>query len=82
LVICFYLVFRVEIEFIRLVGFVMRRYESDHPVPSSALYAWQLLGDSVYKNNPNGERSLMLSRPRLDRGQDVSFVNILKTSFY
>ncbi|CAF1180962.1 unnamed protein product [Adineta steineri] len=56
-----------------LVGFVLRRYESAHPVPSSALYAWQLLGDSVYGKNPNGDSSVMLSRPELDGEQDINF---------
>ncbi|CAF4019656.1 unnamed protein product, partial [Adineta steineri] len=56
-----------------LVGFVMRRYESDHPIPGSALYAWQLLGDSVYAKNPRGDGSMMLYRPRLNGGQDITF---------
>ncbi|CAF4750040.1 unnamed protein product [Rotaria sp. Silwood1] len=56
-----------------LIGFVMRRYTGDRPVPSSALYAWQLLGNSVYRKNLYGDRSIMLSRPRLNREQDVNF---------
>jgi len=56
----------------RLIGFVMRRYSNDHPVPASALYAWQLLGNSVYKQNVDGDGSLMLYRPRLNTEQSVS----------
>jgi hypothetical protein len=50
----------------------MRRYPSDQPIPGSALYAWQELGNSVYQKNPLGAHSLMLHRPALDRGQGVS----------
>ncbi|CAF1477286.1 unnamed protein product [Adineta ricciae] len=56
-----------------LVGFVMRRYSSNQTIPSSALYAWQDLGNSVYHLNPNRAYSLMLRRPALDRGQSISF---------
>ncbi|CAF3670333.1 unnamed protein product [Rotaria sordida] len=56
-----------------LVGFVMRRYIGDPQVPSSALYAWQLLGNSVYQKNLYGDRSIMLSRPGLYREQDINF---------
>ena len=61
----------IEILFIRLVGFVMHRYHGIQPVPSSALYAWQALGNSVYLNNPRGDGSLMLYRPGLNGGQNV-----------
>jgi hypothetical protein len=57
----------------RLVGFVLRRYSSDHPVPAAALYAWQLLGNSVYKQNVGGAQSLMLNRPGLNKGQSVNY---------
>ncbi|CAF1296952.1 unnamed protein product [Rotaria sordida] len=56
-----------------LVGFVMRRYIGDPQVPSSALYAWQLLGNSVYQKNLYGDRPIMLSRPGLYREQDINF---------
>ncbi|CAF2887568.1 unnamed protein product [Rotaria sp. Silwood2] len=56
-----------------LVGFVLRRYTGDHPVPGTALYAWQLLGNSVYQKNLYGDRSIMLSRPRLNREKDINF---------
>jgi hypothetical protein len=58
----------------RLVGFVLHRYSSDHPIPGSALYAWQLLGNSVYKQNTAGSHSLMLNRPGLNNLQDVSSI--------
>ena len=54
------------------MAFVIRRYTGDRPVPSSALFAWQELGDSVYRNNPFGSHSLILRRPELDMGQGVS----------
>ena len=57
----------------RLVAFVIRRYKRDTPVPSSALFAWQELGNSVYRNNPHGSHSLILRRPGLDMGQGVSY---------
>jgi hypothetical protein len=56
----------------RLNGFVLRRYSNDHGVPASALYAWQLLGNSVYKKNVGGAHSLMLNRPRSNAGQSVN----------
>ncbi|UJR34018.1 hypothetical protein I4U23_021432 [Adineta vaga] len=56
-----------------LVGFVMRRYASNQTIPSSALYAWQELGNSVYHINPFRVYSLILHRPALDREQGISF---------
>jgi hypothetical protein len=50
----------------------MRRYTSTDAIPSSALYAWQLLGNSVYHNNPYGAGTLMLGRPGLGGQQIVS----------
>lgn len=79
---CLICLFVERLSLIRLVGFVMRRYESDHPIPSSALYAWQLLGNSVYLNNPSGDRSVMLGRPSISNGQDVSFVDVLHIVYY
>jgi hypothetical protein len=55
----------------------MRRYASNSTIPSSALYAWQALGDSVYHKNPEGVHSLMLRRPALDRSQAVSNIGHL-----
>lgn len=55
----------------------MRRYTSNSGIPSSALYAWLELGNSVYQNNPDGARSLMLHRPALDRGQEVSCLGLI-----
>ena len=57
----------------RLVGFAVRRYTEKEQIPGSAIYAWQLLGNSVYKDNPYGGDSIMLRRPRLYREQDVRF---------
>lgn len=55
----------------RLVGFALHRYTGDQSVPVSALTAWQLLGNSVYKQNTVGAFSLMLDRPGLNMGQSV-----------
>lgn len=57
--------------FFRLVGFVTRRYSQDRPVPATALFAWQELGSSVYRDNPHGSHSLLLRRPDFDMGQGV-----------
>ncbi|CAM4853056.1 unnamed protein product [Rotaria socialis] len=62
-----------------LVNFVMRRYTSTDAIPSSALYAWQLLGNSVYHNNPHGADTLMLGRPGLD-GQQVAHFDLSSLS--
>ncbi|CAF0843551.1 unnamed protein product [Rotaria sordida] len=56
-----------------LVNFVLRRYASNDAIPGPALYAWQLLGNSVYQKNPYGASSLMLHRPALNRGQGINF---------
>lgn len=56
----------------------MRRYTSDGPIPISALYAWQLLGYSVYLRNVVGDRPIMLSRPKLNDEQNVSCAILLK----
>jgi hypothetical protein len=59
----------------------MRRYASASTIPASAIYAWQLLGTSVYQVNPFGAHSLMLHRPALDRGQSVrNFVSFIYIS--
>jgi hypothetical protein len=57
-----------------LVGFAMHRYTGVHPTPASVIYAWQLLGNSVYHDNPYGDRPILLSRPGLYYEQDVSFL--------
>ena len=59
----------------RLADFATHRYGSDRPVPDTAIYAWQILGSSVYLNNPDGDRSVMLSRPQFYDEQDVSRLN-------
>jgi len=50
----------------------MRRYASNNTIPGSALYAWQELGNSVYRDNPSGIHSLILRRPAFGRSQAVS----------
>lgn len=55
----------------------MRRYLSNDQTPSSVLYAWQLLGNSVYRDNPHGSETLILSRPRLTNQQNVAFLYYL-----
>jgi hypothetical protein len=49
----------------------MHRYSGIQPIPSSALYAWQSLGNSVYQKNLHGDGSVMLYRPGLNKEQDV-----------
>jgi hypothetical protein len=66
--------YSISMSLFRLVGFALHRYSSDHPIPASTLSAWQLLGNSVYKQNVGGSHSLMLYRPGLDRGQSVSYI--------
>ncbi|CAF1659115.1 unnamed protein product, partial [Adineta ricciae] len=56
-----------------LADFATHRYGSDRPVPDTAIYAWQILGTSVYLNNPDGDRSVMLSRPELYDEQDINY---------
>ncbi|CAF1099936.1 unnamed protein product [Adineta steineri] len=56
-----------------LANFVMRRYTSNSEIPTSAILAWQKLGNSVYHVNPLRVNSLMVRRPGLDRGQSISF---------
>ncbi|CAF2858166.1 unnamed protein product [Rotaria sp. Silwood2] len=63
-----------------LVNFVLRRYASKDAIPASALYAWQVLGNSVYQENPHGAHSLMLHRPALDKSQAIHFD--LKSLFF
>jgi len=56
----------------------MRRYTSDNPIPGSALYAWQELGSSVYRDNPSRVRSLMVHRPGFGSNPSVSnFVSFI-----
>jgi hypothetical protein len=62
----------MRISLFRLNRFVSRRYSNDHGVPASTFSAWQLLGNSVYKQNAGGAHSLMLNRPGLNSGQSVS----------
>jgi hypothetical protein len=73
-----FFVFYIKISSNRLVGFVIHRYTGDQPVPGSALYAWQLLGNSVYQNNTSGDGSIMLNRPVLYMEQGVSFYKYIK----
>ncbi|CAF2721028.1 unnamed protein product [Rotaria sp. Silwood2] len=54
-------------------GIASENKSSDHPVPDSALYAWQLLGNSVYRKNLYGDHPIMLSRPRVNIEQDINF---------
>jgi len=49
----------------------MRRYASNNTIPGSALYAWQELGNSVYRDNPSRFGSLILHRPEFGRSQTV-----------
>jgi hypothetical protein len=64
--------FYMKISSNRLVGFAMHRYTGNQPIPVSAIYAWQLLGNSVYQKNLFGDGSLMLYRPRLYRTPQVN----------
>ncbi|UJR13358.1 hypothetical protein I4U23_000375 [Adineta vaga] len=56
-----------------LAHFVTRRYGNNQSLPKTALYAWKILGNSVYHDNPYGDRSVMLSRPKLYDQQDINF---------
>lgn len=57
----------------------MHRYSGENPIPASAIYAWQLLGNSVYLDNPSGDRSIMNSRPGLNRQREVNiFLKYIK----
>jgi len=74
----FLVFFNKNISSNRLVDFAIHRYSGDQPVPGSALYAWQLLGNSVYQNNTSGDGSIMLNRPVLYMEQGVSFYKYIK----
>jgi hypothetical protein len=66
-----------------LIGFATHRYASDHPLPASAIAAWQLLGHSVYLKNPFADGSIMVYRPRLYESQDVNcFLDLFDRIFF
>jgi hypothetical protein len=49
----------------------MRRYACSNAVSEDALNAWQVLGSSVYHDNPFRAGSLILHRPAFGRSQSV-----------
>jgi len=72
------LFFYIKVSLNRLVGFATHRYTGVNPTPASVIYAWLLLGNSVYYDNPYGDGSIMLSKPGLYYEQDVSINKYIK----